>query len=101
MRVEISIRRMHVHGIPVASARHLTASLEHELARLVAERGVPAALVRDARLRRLRSPDMPTFVETDKGLGRGIARIVYGSLERMDRPATARVPSVGADTNSS
>jgi hypothetical protein len=86
MRIEISIERLVLHGMSVASARRLCAALESELARLVAERGLPHPSERDAHRRRLQAPRTPLPAVADARAGRGLARSVYRALGHLERP---------------
>ena len=86
MRVEICIEHLSLHGIPAVSAGWLRTSLARELARLIDEGGVPAALATDTHRRRLRSPGPPVPATADARMAQGLALNIYCSLGRLDRP---------------
>jgi hypothetical protein len=80
--IEISIDELVLHGVSPADRLQVGTAVEHELARLVAERGVPASV--------LDRPDRDhvdggSFSRRDAGagsFGRAVARAVYEGLSR-------------------
>ena len=80
-RVELHIQELVVHGVGPLDARRIGAAVERELARLLAERGVPPQWLEGAGREAV---DGQTFVaaagEPAPAVGAAAARAVYGGL---------------------
>ena len=80
-RIELRIDELILHGVAARDRHRVADAIEHELARLIAERGVPGGLAPRA----LDEPPTPPAAlvlprgRTDD-LGRGVANAIYRAL---------------------
>jgi hypothetical protein len=83
MNVELDIKELVLHGVDVRDRARLGAAVEVELARLLAERGLPPSLSHGGHVSSLDggtihlAPGAPA-----EGTGTQVARAVYGGLDR-------------------
>ena len=79
--IELRIEELVLHGFAPGDRHRVGAAVERELARLLAERGLPPGLVRGADLSRL---DGGSFAVAPgagaEAIGARVARAVYGRL---------------------
>jgi hypothetical protein len=80
-RIDLRIDELILHGVAARDRHRVADAIEHELARLIAERGVPGGLAPsaprdDARTAALA---MPRSGRSDD-LGRGVAQAIYRAL---------------------
>jgi hypothetical protein len=81
--VELHIGELVVHGFPVADRAQLGAVVRQELARLFAERGVPAGLEQGGEIASVDGGELQVAPGGGTpSLGAEIARAVYGGLGR-------------------
>jgi len=82
-RLDLRVGELVVDGLPVADRAALGAAVERELARLLAERGVPPSLARGGSVAGLDGGRFTAAPGADPvALGIRIARAVYGGLAR-------------------
>ncbi|HEX9372632.1 MAG TPA: hypothetical protein VF897_16595 [Roseiflexaceae bacterium] len=94
MNIELSIEKLILHDMPLAQRHQVAAAIEQELARLLAERGVPP----DLAARGGSIPIDAARVEISAGLrpeaiGAQVAESIYGSLaggQPQAQPSTRR-----------
>ncbi len=79
MRYAVSIDRVVLRGFGPVDRRRLSAGITEELQRLMSRDGLPAHLSRSDEIDAGRVDIVPS---DDRGIGRSIARRVYGSLMR-------------------
>lgn len=84
-RLALQLETVHLHGFSTAEQQLLLAALERELARLIAERGLPSTA--SLHLNRLRIDCAP--VHTPGDAGRDAARLLYANLCLAGRPGSA------------
>lgn len=87
-RVDLRIEQLVLHGFEGAHGPRLGAVVEQELARLIAERGVPAAWHRQEDVTVDAAAGATRPIPAGAGpadLGAGIARAVYDSLAGGER----------------
>ncbi len=83
MTVELVIESLVVPGFDAAGAFEVGAAVETELARLLAERGLPDGLAADGKLASVSAPEIElTPGLTPQEAGRLIARAIYDGLPR-------------------
>ncbi len=83
MDLELRIDRLVLDGLPLGPAQRplLQQALEQELGRLLAEDGLPPALLAGGAWPRLAGGGVEWSADADPGsIGRGIARAVYGGM---------------------
>ena len=80
---EVHIEELVLHGFSAADRLRIGAALEGELARLLADRGLPEGLAGGAQVEAI---DAGSFLRaplaTPVSIGREVAQAVYGGLER-------------------
>ncbi len=82
-RIELHIGRLRLHGFPPAQRHAIGAALRQELARLIAERGMPGARSPGGRLPNLNLAGMRIRAGAGgKDVGAQLARTIYGGLSR-------------------
>jgi len=83
MNVDLHIEELVLEGFRPSDRHRIGAAVERELGRLLAERGVPAALTTNADVPRLegRSFTAPAGARPE-AVGRQIAGAVYGGMRR-------------------
>ncbi|MDQ3745000.1 MAG: hypothetical protein M3444_11515 [Acidobacteriota bacterium] len=78
---ELHIEEVVLHGFGPAARYEIGEAVQHELARLLAEQGIPHALTRDAEVARVNAGTLVISVDLDaRGIGRQLAQSVYRSL---------------------
>ncbi len=81
MNVELRIEELILQGFVLAGREHIAAAVERELARLLAERGVPRSLGQGGDMTQV---DAGSFILTpDRGsdvIGAELARAIYRGL---------------------
>ena len=81
--LEIHIDQLVLHGFAPGDRHHIRDAVQRELARVLTERGLPAALAHAAELNRL---DAGSFVVSADGgpdaIGAQVAQAVYGGMGR-------------------
>ncbi len=79
--VELHIEELVLHGFSAADRQRIGAAVERELARLLAERGVPPSLARSGDLGRLDTGSL-NIANGDRpeGIGIKLAQTIYGEL---------------------
>lgn len=82
-QIELEISELVLHGFPYSDRYRTAAAIESELARLIAEGGVPAAWSRGADLQSLdgNAVKVPAGARPDH-VGRLVAREIYGRMKR-------------------
>ena len=81
--VELHIESLVLHGVAPGDRTAVARALRGELARLVAEGGVPASLLGADGLARVDAGSFPVPADASAAaLGTGAARAVYGSAPR-------------------
>ena len=81
--IELHIGELVVHGFPVADRAQLGAVVRQELARLFAERGMPAGLEQGGEIASVDGGELQVAASAGVGaLAAQIARAVYGGLGR-------------------
>ncbi len=81
--IELHIDELVLHGFSPADRLRIGAALEGELARLLAESGIPPELARVSGIERVDGGQLELSAGASaRDLGAGIAHAVYGSLGR-------------------
>lgn len=82
MNVELHIEELVLHGVTPVNRQRLAAVMERELARLLAEQGVPPTLVRDGDVAQLHggSSNIALGSRPD-AIGLQVAQAIYGVMK--------------------
>jgi hypothetical protein len=81
--IELHIGELVLHGLPPGDRYRIADAIEHELGRLLIERGVSPALAGETGIARLDAGgfDVPPGA-TPTGIGAGVAQALHGVLVR-------------------
>jgi hypothetical protein len=81
MNVDLHIDQLILHGFDPADRDRMAKALERELVRLLAEQGVPPALVQRGQVGAIESGEFEVAPEADAdAIGTQVARKIYGVL---------------------
>jgi hypothetical protein len=82
-RIELEIGELVLHGFSPGDRQRIGAAVERELARLLAERGVPASLTGSGGVERVDAGSFPLRPGARaEAVGAEVARSVHGGLGR-------------------
>ena len=82
MKVEIHVEELVLHDVPASQRHAVGRAMEQELARLVAERGVPEGLTARPVLGHVDAGELTLDSGTPpRALGEAVARSVYGRFD--------------------
>jgi hypothetical protein len=89
--IDLDIDELVLHGFAPADGEQIGAAIRHELARLVAEQGLPAGLGTGAAIPRLDGGAFQVAAgATTDTIGAQVAHAVYGGLARSAQPQQAK-----------
>ena len=89
--IELDIDELVLHGFAPGDSEHIGAAIQHELARLFAEQGMPAGLSTSGAIPRLDGGAFPVAANaTTTTIGAQVAQAVYGGLARTANPEHPR-----------
>ena len=81
--VELHIEELLLHGFAASDRHRIAEAVEGELARLLAERGVPPALAQEGELARVDGGSFDVAPDSSaEAVGNQATRALYGGLKR-------------------
>jgi len=83
VNLDVEIEELILKGYPFADRRAIIKAVERELARLLAESGLPTSLAQGGELPHIDAGGFEASPQSDGGeIGTRVARSVYGGLKR-------------------